>query len=98
LEDGAAATQQGKSPVLGTDPFIGRPEWDISALSIDVNDTGAPKTTGTVTFMNFGKPERVVLELLRSGKDWRIADVDWGSGTLRGLYRGKAAYDGEVIP
>jgi len=98
LEDGAAATKQGESPVLGTDPFIGRPEWDISALSIDVNDTGAPKTTGTVTFMNFGKPERVVLELLRSGKDWRIADVDWGSGTLRGLYRGKAAYDGEVIP
>jgi hypothetical protein len=97
LEDRAAATERGESPVLRGDPFIGRPEWDISDFSIDVKDTGAPKTVGTVTFMNFGKPERVVLELLRSGKGWRIADVEWDSGTLRGLYRRKAAYDGEAV-
>jgi len=96
LDDRAAATKQNESPALDGDPFIGRPEWDISDLSIDVKDTGAIKTMGTVTFMNFGKPERVVLELLRSGKDWRIADVEWDSGTLRGLYRRKAAYDGEA--
>jgi len=46
----------------------------------------------------FGKPERVVLELLRSGKEWRIADIVWDSGSLRGLYRRKAAYDGEAVP
>ena len=46
--------------------------------------------------MNFGKPEKVVLELLRSGKEWRIADVEWDPGTLRGLYRRKAAYDSEA--
>jgi hypothetical protein len=97
LEDRAAATKEGESPVLQDDPFIGRQEWDISDLSIDVKDTGAPKTIGTVTFMNFGKPERVVLELLRSGREWRIADVEWDSGTLRGLYRHKAAYDGEAV-
>jgi hypothetical protein len=85
LEDRAAATERGESPVLQGDPFIGRPEWDISDFSIDVKDTSAAKTIGTVTFMNFGKPERVVLELLRSGKEWRIADVEWDSGTLRGL-------------
>jgi hypothetical protein len=98
LDDRAAATEQGESPVLAGDPFIGHPEWDISDLSIDVKDTGALKTTGTVTFMNFGKPERVVLELLRLGEDWRIADVEWESGTLRGLYRRKAAYEGEAVP
>lgn len=61
LEDRAAATKEGESPVLQDDPFIGRQEWDISDLSLDVKDTGGPKTVGTVTFMNFGKPERVVL-------------------------------------
>jgi hypothetical protein len=86
LEDRAA---------LNGDPFIGRQEWDISALSIDVKDT-APKAVGTVTFMNFGKPERIVLELLRVGKEWRIADVEWNSGSLRGLYRPRAAYDETV--
>ena len=97
LEDRAAATGQSESPVLDRDPFIGRAEWDISDLSIDVTDTGAPKTVGTVTFINLGKPEKIVLELLRSGKEWRIADVEWGSGSLRGLYQRKAAYDGEAV-
>src|SRR5882672_1043257 len=75
LEDRAAAARQGESPVLDRDPFIGRAKWDISDLSIDVTDTGAPKTVGTVTFINLG--EKIVLELLRSGKEWRIADVEW---------------------
>jgi hypothetical protein len=42
------------------------------------------------------KAEQVVLELLRSGNDWRIADVAWESGTLRALYR-HAAHDGESV-
>jgi len=98
LEDRVEATKQGESSALGTDPFIGRPEWDVSDLFVDVKDTAGFKTVGTVTFINFGKPERVVLELLRSGKEWRIADIVWDSGSLRGLYRRKAAYDGEAIP
>jgi hypothetical protein len=97
LDDRTAATERGDSPVLDGDPFVGRPEWEITDLSIDVKDTGAPKTVGTVTFLNFGKPEKVVLELLRSGKEWRIADVEWDSGTLRDLYRRKAIYDGEAV-
>ena len=92
LEDRAAATEQGESPVLESDPFIGHSEWDISGLSIDVKDTGAFKIVGTVTFLNFGKPEKVILELLRLGNEWRVADVKWGSGTLRNIYRGRAAY------
>jgi hypothetical protein len=92
LEDRAAATERGESPVLESDPFIGRSEWDISDLSIAVKDTGALKAVGTVTFLNFGKPEKVVLELLRLGNEWRVAEVKWDSGTLRGVYRRKAAY------
>jgi len=92
LEDRAAVTEQGESPALEGDPFVGRSEWDISGVSIDVKDTGAFKTVGTVTFLNFGKPEKVVLELLRVGNEWRVGDVMWASGTLRNVYRRKAAY------
>jgi hypothetical protein len=98
LEDRVAATEQGESPALKSDPFIGRPEWDISDLSIDVKDTGAPKTVGTVSFLNFGRPEKVVLELLRLGSEWRVAEVKWDSGTLHGVYRRKAVYDGQGHP
>jgi hypothetical protein len=87
-----------EAPALAGDPFVGHQEWDITNLSIDVKDTGALKTVGIVTFTNSGKPEKVVLELLRSGTEWRIADIEWESGTLRGLYRRKAAYDGEAAP
>jgi hypothetical protein len=30
-----------------------------------------------------------VVELLKVGESWRIADIQWDSGTLRGLYRNK---------
>src|ERR1700674_3345183 len=69
-----------------------------TSLAIEVKDTGAFKAIGTVTFMNSGKPEQVVLDLLRSGNDWRIADVAWDSGTLRALYRRHAARDSEPTP
>jgi hypothetical protein len=98
LDDRAAATKQGESPVLDSDPFIGHSEWDISDVSVDVKETAGFKTVGTVSFLNFGKPEKIALELLRSGNELRIADVEWDCGTLRGLFRRKAAYDGEAIP
>ena len=98
IEDRAAAANRGEPPVLDGDPFIGSHDWDISNLAVDVKDTGAFKAIGTVTFMNSGKPEQVVLELLRSGNDWRIADVAWDSGTLRALYRRHAARDSESVP
>jgi hypothetical protein len=98
LDDRAAATKQGASPALDSDPFIGQSEWDISDLSVDVKDTAGFKTVGTVSFLNFGKPEKIALELLRSGDEWRIADVEWNSGTLRGLYRRKAANGGQGVP
>src|SRR5258708_3666398 len=56
LEDRAAATKQRESPALGTDPFIGRLEWDVSDLSVDVKDTAGFKTAGTVTFITFCEP------------------------------------------
>jgi Protein of unknown function (DUF3828) len=90
LEDRAVAAKKGEPPALDGDPFIGHQDWDISDLAIDVKDKpAAAKAIGTVTFNNAGKPEKVVLELLRNGKDWRIADIKWDASSLRSLYRKK---------
>jgi hypothetical protein len=98
IEDRTLGTIQGEPLVLDGDPFVGHRDWDISNLAIEVKQIGAFKATGTVTFTNDGKPEKVVLELQRSGNDWRIAEIEWASGSLRSAYRRKAAYDGEALP
>jgi hypothetical protein len=97
LEDRASAAKRGEPPALDGDPFVGHQEWDISNLAIEVKDTGGLKAVGTVTFTNAGKPEKVVVEMLRSGKDWRIADIQWDASSLRALYRKKATV-GDAYP
>ena len=88
LEDNAVAAKRSEPPSLDGDPFVGRQDWDIADLAVEVRE-GGTKATGTVTFTNFGKPEKLVLELLKVGNDWRIADIRYDSGTLRGVYRKK---------
>ena len=88
LDDEAAAGQRGEPPTLDGDAFVGHQDWDIADLSIDVKELG-PKAKATVSFTNFGKSEKVVVELLKVGESWRIADIAWDSGTLRGLFRNK---------
>jgi Protein of unknown function (DUF3828) len=97
LEDRTSAAKRGEPPALDGDPFVGHQDWEISNLAIEVKDTGAAKAIGTVTFTNSGKQEKVVLELLRSGKDWRIADIQWDVLSLRALYRKKATV-GDAYP
>jgi hypothetical protein len=97
LEDRTSAAKRGEPPALDGDPFVGHQDWEISNLAIEVKDTGAAKAIGTVTFTNSGKQEKVVLELLRSGKDWRIADIQWDASSLRALYRKKATV-GDAYP
>jgi hypothetical protein len=88
LEDGAEASKRGEPPSLEGDAFVGHQDWDIANLVIDVRESGA-KATAIVRFTNGGNPEKVVLDLLKVGESWRIADIVWDSGTLRGLYRKK---------
>ena len=89
LEDEAAAEQRGEEPTLGGDAFVGHEDWDIADLAVDVKEAGA-KAKATVSFTNFGKAEKVVVELLKVGADWRIADIQWDdASTLRGLFRKK---------
>ena len=89
LEDEAAAEKRGEEPTLDGDAFVGHQDWDIADLAVDVKEAGA-KAKATVSFKNFGKAETVVVELLRVGADWRIADIQWDdASTLRGLFRKK---------
>ena len=94
--DDSAAGRAGDAIVLGNDPFVGHESWDIADLSVEVK--GA-KAIGTISFTNFGKPEKVVVELLKVGADWRIAEIKWGPLTLRSIYRKKwqAALDASPI-
>jgi hypothetical protein len=98
IDDRTLENEHGESPVLDGDPFVGHREWDISNLAIEVKRISAFKATGTITFTNDGKPEKIVLELQRFGNDWRIADIEWDSGSLRNAFRRRAAYDGEALP
>ena len=88
LEDGAAAHARGEPPSLDGDAFVGKQDWDIADLSVDVKESGA-RATAVVSFTDAGKAGKVVVELLKVGESWRIADIQWDSGTLRGLYRKK---------
>jgi len=95
IEDQARESEHDAPPVLDCDLFVGHRAWDISDLVIDVKQAGAFKAIGTVTFNNDNKPSKVVLELQHFGDDWRIADIEWDSGSLRNAFRRKAAYAGE---
>src|SRR5260370_5066440 len=75
LEDRAAATEQGESPALKSDPFIGRSEWDISDLSIDVKDTGALKTVGAVVFLTYSIYDRFFMEMVLLRFEWPVDDL-----------------------
>jgi hypothetical protein len=89
IEDSADSKKRNAAPALDGDPFVGHQAWEISDLAVVVKENGPLKATGTVTFINFGEPETVVLELMNAGDGWRIADIAWPKGTLRALYRKK---------
>ena len=82
LEDEAAAEKRG-------DTFVGHQDWEIADLAVDVKEAGT-KAKATVSFTNFGKAEKVLVDLLKVGPEWRIADIQWGdASTLRGLFKKK---------
>jgi|SRR5215467_2655341 len=73
-------------------------DGDISNLAIEVKEIGVFKAIGTVTFTNNGKPDKILVELQRSNKDWRIVDITWEFGSLRDAFRRKASYKGDNLP
>jgi uncharacterized protein DUF3828 len=87
LKDQAAAAKRGDVPTLDGDAFVGHQDWEISKLTVDVQESG-DKAAGTVSFVNIDQPETVGLKLQKIGKDWRIDDVTYADkSTLRGLFK-----------
>jgi len=76
---------------LGADPFIDAQDWDFKHFDVAIKDPAPGKVSATVTFVNFGKQETIVLELIAIKNDWRIYDITWPRDgkpeTLRGVFR-----------
>jgi hypothetical protein len=81
----AAAKKADEVPALDGDPFVDAQEWQIKSFDITVDQTGADKATGHVSFKNFDEQRSVTVDLVRLKSGWRIDDIDWGEGTLRKL-------------
>jgi Protein of unknown function (DUF3828) len=90
IKDARTAARKGDAPSLDGDPFIDAQDWDIPTFDIAVSDTGPGTASATVKFVNLGKPDTVVLDLVKTGTGWRIADIIWQHdgkpATLRALY------------
>jgi len=75
---------------LDGDPFIDAQDWNIDKFDVEVADTGPGKAKATVKFVNLDQPATVVLDLVKNGKDWRIAEITWlregKAETLRALF------------
>jgi hypothetical protein len=91
IKDQKAAAKRKEVPSLEADPFVDSQEWDVSELNIAVNDAPPDKAIATVRFKNFGLPTKIVLNLVKTKSDWRIADMTWerdgNPETLRGLFK-----------
>jgi hypothetical protein len=90
VKDQKIAARRGEVGLLDGDPFIDAQDWDISNLDIAVTDAAPGKANATVKFTNLGKPNTVVLDLVKIKNDWRIRDITWmrdgKPATLRGIY------------
>lgn len=84
--DEAAAAKRGDVPELDGDPFINAQDWEITDLKIATTMDGTEKATATVSFRNFNEPQSVTVRLIKLPVGWRIADIVWPDGSLRGLY------------
>jgi hypothetical protein len=90
IKDRRSAARRGEVGKLDGDPFIDAQDWNIDKFEVEVADIGPSKTKATVKFVNLDQPATVVLDLVKIGKDWRIADITWlrdgKAQTLRDLY------------
>jgi len=89
IADDAVAEKHGDVPQLDGDPFVDAQDWDIKDIAIHIDSETADRAKATVTFLNFKKPDTVHLDLVQTPKGWRISDIVWREGSLRGLYKKK---------
>jgi hypothetical protein len=93
IKDRKQAARHGDAPTLDYDPFVDGQDWEITGLDIAMSEEAPGKASATVTFRNFDKPTKVVLDLVKLKSDWRVADIAWQHDgkpeTLRPLFLGR---------
>ena len=75
---------------LDGDPFVDAQDWQIAAFDIAVSEPAPAKARATVKFDNAGKPQIVVLDLVKRDNEWRIGEITWRHDgkdeTLSGIF------------
>lgn len=89
VKDRAEADQRGDVPTLDGDPLVDAQDWEIARLRVSTKPAGADAATATVSFTNLKKPKTMMLDLVKVGGAWRIADIKGPSGSLRDLMKVK---------
>jgi hypothetical protein len=87
--DSARAEQENEPPALDGDPFVFAQDWDVKNVAVTVNDTGPGKATGVVSFTNFDEKKTIELDLVKLPVGWRVDEIHWPDGTLRGILTGE---------
>ena len=87
-KDAKEAERQQEAPLMNGDPFVDAQDWEITdpVVTVQAQDN-ANGATATATFKNFGKTVTVRLALQLTPKGWRVDDIFWSEGNLRGLYK-----------
>mgnify|MGYP001062711887 CR=1 FL=1 len=85
-DDRAHAEAAEDVPMLDGDPFIDAQDWEIENLAITVEHGAEGKATGHVRLVNAGTPVAIDVRLVETPAGWRIRDIHWPNGSLRGLY------------
>ncbi len=86
-KDTKEAEKLQEAPLLNGDPFVDAQDWEIADPIVTIQEAADDRATATATFKNFGKTVTVRLALLLTPKGWRVDDVIWSDGNLRGLYK-----------
>ncbi len=86
IADRTIAQKVGDIPTLAGDPFINAQEWTVDKLDISVQQQGKDKAIGTVKFINRGKPQTVIVELVKMPNGWRIHDLTARGEKLSALF------------
>jgi hypothetical protein len=85
IDDRKAA--KGEVSALDGDAFVDAQDWQIASIDIKVEPAAQDKALGVVSFTNLDKPETIKLQLVKLKGGWKIDDIAWPEGTLRGLYK-----------
>jgi hypothetical protein len=86
IADRTIAQKVGDIPTLEGDPFVNAQEWAVDKLDISVQQQGKEKAIGTVKFINRGKPQTVIVELVKMPNGWRIHDITARGEKLSALF------------